>query len=1005
MIKRRILLLFLFIYTFQLFGQNTLVKNSDDELFRTGLELLDHEKYGAAREFFQRYINLNKNDLKSIDAEYYIAYCALNLFNADAEALFENFIATHPEHSKSALAYYDLGTFNFNNKQYGKAIEYLEKADVQRLSAFQKLERNFKLAYSYFNEKQFEKAEPLFNEIKSTENKHTYAASYYVGYIELKNGKYDEALKDLKKAEQNENYQPLVPVMIANVYYWQGNYDELIKYSESILSKTDNTKLYGKDDIFLLTADSYFKKEDYKKAAEFFKKYTTEYKTKITPEITYRLAYSEYQTGDMDNAIKDFSAIAGNKDSIAQSAAYYLGLSYLKKGKKDFAITAFDLASKTAFNKEVAEESAFLHGKVNYDIHRFHDAITALKSFSKQFPGSKHIGEVQELLSESFLRTSNYSEALTYIESLKVRSLRINTAYQRVAFYSGVQHFNNEEFQTAIQLFDKSSEFPIDKDIFLASNFWKGEAYSFLKDYTNAIRSYSTVFQKTNDENLYHLKSRYGIGYAYFNTKDYEKASPHFKNYVERLRNAKDKLFYDDALLRLADLYYQSKNYDDAIRYYDEAIRGKNLDLDYAYYQRGVVYGIKEKITEAKGSLDVVIKNYPRSLYHDDAIYEKAQLSFQQGNYDETLTGFSTIINQKAGSPYVPYSLVKRAQVYTNLNKDNEAIADYENVLSNYINHPVAQDAFLGLQQSYDKAGRPEEFKKWIDVMEKVDPKNSLLVNAKLNDAKNLYSAGKFKQAAEAFSNFLNSYPDNASNTEVQFYLADAYLQTGDTLNSIKSYEKVVETRDPLYFVKSIATLADMHFKKANYLTAKYYYSQLYANARGKKDKIASLIGLTESNIYQSKPDSAIYYAKELQTYGNTTLNAESKALLYLGRIYYSKQDYDKAIDYYLNTVNLAKDRYGAEAQYAVAEIQYKQGKYKQSLETLYDFNNNFSEYDDWIGKSFLLIADNFIAQKEYFQAKATLNSIIDNSSDTELVAKAKEKLAQVAEKEGKSNE
>ena len=993
MIKRKALLFLLFISTFQLSGQNTLVKSTDDDLYRTGMELLSHAKYSAARETFQQYVDLGKNNLMTVEAEYYIAYSAMNLFNTDAESLFENFITKYPYHSKSALAYYELANFNFNNKKYDKAIEYYEKVELSRLSADQQVERNFRLGYSYFTKKDFEKAEPLFNEVKRSENKHTHAASYYAGYIELKNGKYEEALTDLKKAEESETFKPLVPVMIANLYYRQGLYDELIAYSEKTLSGRDD--LPGKDEIFLLTADAYFYKKDYPKAAENFRKY----KGRANPDISYRLGYSEYKINDYDGAINNLKLAAGTKDSLAQSAAYYLGVSYLKKNNKQFALTAFDQASNTSFSPQIKEEAAFNYSKVIFDLQRYHDAIVELKKFSKEFPNSKHKSEVQDLLSEAYLRTNNYAEALSYIESLNTRSSRINAAYQRVAFHSAVQLFNNGKYPEAIKMFEKSADYPVDKEVLAAAHFWKGEAYSVLKDYDNAIRNYSLVFHTAEDNTEYHLKSRYGIGYAYFNSKQYDKAFPHFRTYVDRLKSAKDKQNYDDALLRLADLNYESKRYEEAIKYYNEAIGGKITDMDYAYYQRGVVYGIQDKIPEAKASLDMVIKNYPQSVYHDDAIFEKARLNSQVGNYEETITGFSKIINEKQVSPYVPYALLQRAAAYTSSGKNNEAIRDYEIILTNYISHPVSEDAFIGLQDLYEKTGRNEEFKKWIDVMEKVDPKNSLLVTARYNDARNLYFAEKYKQSIEAFNNYISTYPDNPNVVEARYYLADAYARTEDFDNAVRTYRMVIDSKDPTYFARSIQRVADLQYRRGLYPEAKTYYKILLANSRNKKDQLSALTGLMDANFISENYDSAIYYAQEIKNLGNVAIDAESRALLISGKSYYAKHDSTKAIDFFINTVNLAKDRSGAEAKYLIAEIQYKQKKHKQSLETLYQLNNDF-EYEDWIGKTFLLVADNFIALNEIFQAKATLNSIIENSSHQESVEKAKQKLAELEEKE-----
>ena len=99
-----------------------------------------------------------------------------------------------------------------------------------------------------------------------------------------------------------------------------------------------------------------------------------------------------------------------------------------------------------------------------------------------------------------------------------------------------------------------------------------------------------------------------------------------------------------------------------------------------------------------------------------------------------------------------------------------------------------------------------------------------------------------------------------------------------------------------------------------------------------------------------------------------------------------------------------ATDENGAEAHYLIAEIQHKQKRYKESMETAFKFNNSFGNYEYWLGKNFLLIADNYVAQNELFQARGTLNSIIDNSPEKEIVEQAKAKLATLDNQQGQGS-
>src|SRR6478735_4706425 len=152
-------------------AQTTLNVAADEHLYRDGMDCIVKQQYTAARNLFERYIGLHKNDLLTAESHYRKAYCALQLQNADAEELYQYFIDTYPEHIYTNQAYLDLGGYYFNKKQYEKTIEYLSQLDISTLSGEQKADASFQLGYSYFTKKDFENALPHFNTVKNV-NKH-----------------------------------------------------------------------------------------------------------------------------------------------------------------------------------------------------------------------------------------------------------------------------------------------------------------------------------------------------------------------------------------------------------------------------------------------------------------------------------------------------------------------------------------------------------------------------------------------------------------------------------------------------------------------------------------------------------------------------------------------------------------------------------------------------------------------------------------------------------------
>jgi TolA-binding protein len=973
-------------------AQQTPGERHDDRLYLRGLELLDKSKYAAARQTFQEYISLNRNDLKSIDAEYYVAYSALNLFNADAEVRFENFARKYPEHPKAATANYELGNFYYNQRKYDKAIQFFNKVDSKTLSKEQAIEADFKLGYSHFTRKEFEKAGKAFNKIKGSQHKYTGAANYYAGYVAFLNENFDEALADLARAERDPAYKNMVPVMVTGIYYRQGLYDKVISYGEQALSQkgTNDT-----GEIALLIAEAHFRKEDYSKAAQNFNRYATENKSSVTPAVHYRIGYANYMANASDKAIEHFKQVAAKDDTLGQNAAYHLGLAYLKADNKQFASSAFEQAARKNYDPKIKQLAMLNQGKVNYDMGKYRETIPVMKALMTEFPNSEVNAEANDVLSEAYLNTDNYDEAIAHIEKMNKRSKRVNAAYQRVTFQKGVKLFNDSRFQEAVEMFEKSAKSPEDAETQIAAHFWAGEAYSVMERYPEAANSYAAVFRAPNaSRSPYFLKARYGIGYAYYNQKDFEKAQVHFREYVTALERADNKQNWGDALVRLGDTYFVTKRYNEALRLYDRAIEANIADRDYAYFQKGVVLTLNKRPEEARNAFNVVIDRFPTSRFRDDALYQKAQLEFQNGTFASAISGFSTLIQNYPNSTLAPNAHLKRGVAYSNLKDYDNAARDYKKILNEYPTHKTANSALLGLQEVMAATNRIEDFNDYLTRYKQANPDGDALESIEFETAKSLYFAQKYPQAIRSFENYLRTYPNNNMTYDARFYLGESFYRLNDMPNALKHHTDVIREGKSTMLSRSVGRAAEIEFAGKNYRNSINLYRRLANVARNKKEQSNAWIGLVENYFLTAQYDSVGYFANEVINSGGATIEAQNRALLYSGKSAYAQGNLAKATDDFLNTVNSAKDQNGAEAQYLMAEIQYKQNNYKQSLETLYDLNKSFAGYAAWIDKSFLLIADNFIALNENFQAEATLKSIIEKSPDPQTRETAKTKLS-----------
>ena len=663
------------------------------------------------------------------------------------------------------------------------------------------------------------------------------------------------------------------------------------------------------------------------------------------------------------------------------------------------ALTAFDISRKFKADQKLVEESSYQYAKISYDMGKPDQAIAEFEKILVAYPQSTHSEEIKELLSQAYVNASNYNRAIEYIEALPRKSPAIEKAFQKATLLKGIELFNKEEYSSAVEFFEKSLKYPISADYVAEASFWNAEAYSIGKKYEQAAENYLRIIgiSGLSNQDLI-LKARYGLGYSYYNLQQYDRALFNFKEFVNKSARTQPNL--SDGMLRLADCYYVSKSYTDALTNYKKVTQMNSPDADYAHLQAGIILGITSKYAEATVELDKVIKDYPRSGVYDEALFRKAQLDFEQGNYSQAVDNYTKLILSNPSSRFAPYAYTRRAASYYNLKVYDKTAQDYITVIENYPNHPAGSDIILQLQEALNLTGRSAEFDNYFNQVKSANPDAKGIESVEFESAKNLYDNRDYQRAIQRLALYADSYPESPRLSEVRYYEAESYYRLKDFTKALTIYQQVASDKAFLFANKVIGRIAELEFKFAHYEKAIPYYHQLARLATNKKDQYAAWSGLMESHYLLAQYDSTTQYAQVILEKGNINAGAQNKASLYLGKAAMAKGDYDLAQDEFLNTLNSAQDEYGAEAKYLLAEIQYLNKQNKQCYETLISLNNDFSAYPDWVGKSFLLLADNYLAMGDAFQAKGTLNSLIDNFPQENIKTIAREKLKKITDEE-----
>lgn len=974
------------------FSQSTLYQTGQQQALDYHLELFDKQLFSASLYDNTRLLAESLTEEQRKNAQLNRAMSALQLESPDGPGLMKAYIFDHGNHPTVATAGLYLGNHFFYKRNYKESIEAFDLVNTKGLNEETKADVLFKQGYAYFQLKNYGQAAGYFDQAKTLNQPVSPDAYYYSGFIAIEQGNTAKAVADLKAAGQSSFYATKVPYLLTALYYQQGSYDQAITYAEPLLASSQN--LDRRETIHLYLAESYYAKKDFANAAKNYDAFINAKKGTLSREEVYKAGISFFEIKNYQRATDYLKVSASGNDEIAQSSSYYLGHSYIKLDNFAFASTSFQAASKASFNKQIQEEALFNYAKTNLQRGSFQIAISTLDEYLDTYPSGRHRSEAETLLSEALINTNDYLRALEQMDKIRTKSPRILAAYQKVAFYQAMVYYRDQKYKQAISLLDKSQAFPSDKDLLLETHFWKGEVQTADGNLSQAIRSYEAArAMNPASSHPFLIKTHYGLGYAYFNTQQYPKAEEQFRLYTEKLRARDEKQNYDDALLRLGDCQYVQKKFGDAAATFQRAITERNSGIDYAYYRLAVVQNFQNRNDEALSQLDRLISGYSSSLYLEDAMFQRGQIYLEEVRYAEASRAFSDLITGRPSSPFVPFALEGRAVANFSMQRYDQTIEDYKAILDNHPNAQNAETALKGLQETLALQGRSAEFGDYVAKYKSKNPGSGNVQGLEFESAKSLYIDKNYAQAARAFESYLRSYPQSAQKSEALFFAGDAFLQAGDTDRAVGYFKQLEREPASPQRVRGMQKLGMIELNKGNYASAIPYLETASQNARNKVEEAEAVQGLMVANFATRKFQQSITYADRLMTLDGIIPESTPTALLTKAKAQREMNQKPQAETTLQNLVRDHKTVQGAEGLYLLAFSYQERGDVPKSNDAIFDFSGPFADYDYWYGKMFLLLADNFQKTGETFQAKATLESIVERSTNAEIKAEAQSKL------------
>lgn len=978
----------------------------------TAEEQFQQEQYSAALQSAERYIDFQKHNIVSKDkdglhrAAYYVAVSALKAGISGCVDTAVHFITTTPDPVYKQRCSYALAQYYFHNNELDNAIPYYEQAGIANLSNKEIANAKFELAYCYFNVKQFDKAEPLLASIKELEGKYYLAGNYYYGLLAYNQGDYANALKSFERTENDKEYRDIVPYYIAEIHYFMGNKERALQDAKRLIKRSD--KLFYDNELYLLAAQVLFEDEQYSEALPYFEHYY-QHTDKIRKEDLYEMAYCYYKTQQWQNAVDKFKPLSDTKDSLGQTAMYLLGDCYLKTGDKKSARNAFSICAEMNFNPGQQEASLLLSAKLSYEMGYNDDALARVNELLTAFPETSFKDEAKTLLSDLLIKTNNYAEAYKALEGVANKDAAYWRVSQKVTYGYAMQQMQAGNYTFADELLSRSLEHPVNPDYEILADFWKGELAYKLQHYSETI-TYTQRFlnQANGNARLRQMSTaatlenaNLNMGYASMELNDFKAAQQYFNK--ARQSQGMDNTMAASATLHEADAVFMQKDYPHALNLYDQVIAANGVDADYARYQKAIILGLQGKNADKAALLQSLIDRVPASAYGAEARYEMALTDIEDDKYQAAINVLQPLTVSTEKRNLVPKAWSRIGFAYQQLNNTDKAIEAYKHVVAEYPTSDERPAAVDALRSLYLVNNRPDEYAQLLKDNNLAPADQNSLDSAYYSAAENQFAAGKWENARQSFSQYLKTYPNGIFSNKAHYYKAESDMHLKDTKDALAEYSAVLANPWSDFSENSARQAAVISFQNKDYTAAVNYYALLRNNAMGQENLLQAYNGLMLSSYNTDKFEEASAYADTVLSLPNIDEAGRTDALLYKARSLQKNGKNDEALNIYKQLENVKAPAIATEARYYIAASYLQQDKLKEAEEaTNRTIQSGGSDY--WVVKSYILMSDILVKEGDYFNAKATLQSIVKNTKILELKQEALAKLEEVKAMEKKQS-
>ncbi|TDI74294.1 MAG: tetratricopeptide repeat protein [Bacteroidetes bacterium] len=783
-------------------------------------------------------------------------------------------------------------------------------------------------------------------------------ALYARGFHQVRLKQYEEAASTFERLAASYPSSPLaanIDLALAEVYYETSDYIRAISEIERRLPNVTGTI---EERALFLMAESYNHLRDSQNAILYYRRFTEGDTTSpYYRRALYGLAWNYYREGSFEWSAEQFRLVhQSGVDEIAAESMYYEAVNLKLAQQLEPALDQFLAAANAYPESDLADNALQEMGILQYELRMWREAYDSFGLMTKDYPGS-------ELYPETILHRANTAIALGYFDSafaLFDEAIDLEAApeslREEVTFQKSWLLYRNRDYVASEKEFSQMyAADPRSKNAAEAL-FWSAESAFQLDQYAVAefrFNQYLREFPTGQNKDA----AYYALGWTHFKRQDYASAIPEFERFLRAYTDEMGAVPYQsDARLRLADSYFATKRYADAVRVYGRLADDGD---DYALYQIGQAYSNAGDNFEAISTFRQLLMDWGTSEWREETQYSLGYLYFLGQDYEQAIKEYEILITDYPRDPLAAKAQYGIGDSHFNAGRLEEAVAAYEVVLERYPASPFTADAAAGIQFALLATGDESRADSIIEEFIARNPGSPMIDQLRFRQAETRYQTGMVDEALVGFQQFVRTANSETFLPDAYFYMGSIFAER-ESPSEAKSYMRQVVDNypDSPRYDQAARVLGHLLLEEGNYAAAEAVFTDLENHAGSDGGTVAearygrsvAMTGLGR----QGEAEQLLLETARLAP------DADETTPVYMGlaRIELERGNNAEARRLFNLVVSRSLDETGADALYRLGMLDLENGNPGAAIETFGRMNDLYPGYPNWTARAYLRQAE-----------------------------------------------